>query len=64
MKCLKPRESRILNIKTGEKWFLNASFEELTTIVVSLLKGKYNKHANKTDEEFLEECRTYMAGIM
>lgn len=63
MKCLKPRESRILNIKTGEKWFLNASFDELTTIVVALLKGKYNKPAIKTDEEFVEECRAYLAGL-
>jgi hypothetical protein len=63
MKCAKPRESRILNIKTGEKWFLNASFEELTTIVVALLKGKYTKPAIKTDEEFVEECRAYLAGL-
>jgi hypothetical protein len=63
MKCVKPRESRILNIKTGEKWFLNASFEELTTIVVALLKGKYNKPAIKTDEEFVEECSSYLATL-
>jgi len=62
-KCTKPREARILNIKTGEKWLLNASFEELTTIVVALLKGKYNKPVVKTDEVFVEECRAYMAGL-
>jgi hypothetical protein len=59
----KTRESRILNIKTGEKWFLNASFEELTTIVVALLKGKYNKPVIKTDEEFVEECISYLSTL-
>jgi len=63
IKQKKPRESRILNIKTGEKWFLNASFDELTTIVVALLKGKYNKPVTKTDEEFVEECRAYLATL-
>jgi hypothetical protein len=62
-KCVKPRESRILNIKTGEKWFLNASFEELTTIVVALLKGKYNKPAIKTDDEFVEECISFLSTV-
>jgi hypothetical protein len=60
-KNLKPRETRILNIKTGEIWFLNASFEELTTIVVALLKGKYDKPIAKTDEEFFIECNTYLS---
>jgi hypothetical protein len=59
----KPRETRILNIKTGEKWFLNSSFEELTTIVVALLKGKYNKPAIKTDDEFVEECISYLSTL-
>jgi len=59
----KTRETRILNIKTGEKWFLNASFEELTTIVVALLKGKYNKPAIKTDDEFVEECISYLSTL-
>jgi hypothetical protein len=60
---LKPRETRILNIKTGEIWFLNASFQELTTIVVALLKGKYNKPAVKTDEEFVHDCESYLSNM-
>jgi hypothetical protein len=54
--CSNPRETRIFNIRTGEKWFLNASFHELTTIVVALLKGKYDKPVVKSDEEFVADC--------
>jgi hypothetical protein len=62
-KCLKPRETRILNIKTGEIWFLNASFQELTTIVVALLKGKYSKPVIKTDAEFVHDCESYLSNM-
>lgn len=51
---------RILNIKTGEILLLNASFEQLTTIVVELLKGKYTDILPKTDEEFIQECSQFM----
>ena len=43
---------KILNIKTGELLLLNASMEQLTTIVVLLLKGKYSKQKLLTDIEF------------
>ena len=59
-KCLNPREVRIFNIKTGEILRLNAGFEELTTIVVELLRGKYEPHKPKTNEEFLQDCDTFM----
>jgi len=59
--CSNPRETRIFNIRTGEKWFLNASFHELTTIVVALLKGKYDKPAVKPDDEFVADCRRFIA---
>ena len=55
-----PREVRVFNIKTGEILRLNASFEELTTIVVELLRGKYETHKTKTNEEFLQDCEKYM----
>lgn len=51
---------RILNIKTGEILLLNASFEQLTTIVVELLKGKYTDIVPKTDEEFICEAAEFM----
>jgi len=53
-----PREFRILNVKTGEKWEMNASLEDLTQIVVALLKGKYMKPQDKTDEEFMRDIET------
>lgn len=58
--CLNPRAVRIFNIKTGEILRLNACFEELTTIVVELLRGKYEPHKPKTNEEFLQDCETFM----
>ena len=58
--CLNPREVRIFNIKTGEILRLNATFEELTIIVVELLRGKYESHKPKTQEEFLQDCDKFM----
>lgn len=43
----------LLNIKTGEMLELNASKDELDTIVVALLKGKYGKTGVLTNDEFL-----------
>lgn len=60
MDCSNPREVRLFNIKTGEILRLNASFEELTIIVVELLKGKYETHKPKTNEEFLQDCEKFM----
>ena len=51
-----PRTIRILNIKTGEQLKLEATMEELTQIVVALLKSKYSKPIVKSDEEFTEDC--------
>ena len=50
-----PKEFKIFNIKTGEIMLLNASMEELTQIVVAILRGKYMQVKEKTDEEFLDE---------
>jgi len=58
--CANKREVRIFNIKTGEVLRLNATFEELTTIVVELLRGKYESHKPKTNEEFLQDCERFM----
>jgi len=48
---------KLLNIKTGEIMVLNATMEELTHIVVSILQGKYLEHEPKTDEEFIRGSR-------
>jgi hypothetical protein len=47
------KKVRIGNIRTGEVWELRASTEELTRIVVELLRGKYSRPVAMTDEEFL-----------
>jgi hypothetical protein len=58
--CLDPREARLINIKTGEILRLNATFDDLTTIIVELLKGRYDTESPKTDEEFLSSCRDFV----
>lgn len=50
------RNIRILNIKTGEVLELQATNDELTHIIVALLKGKYCEPIIKTDEEFISDC--------
>jgi hypothetical protein len=52
-----PREFRILNIRSGEIQRLNTTLDELTLIVVSLLRGKYTKLPEKSDDVFMHECR-------
>ena len=54
------RETKILNIKTGELWRLDATFDELTEIMVELLKGKYNEEIIKSDDEFISDCVNYL----
>lgn len=54
------RQTKILNIKTGEIWRLDASLEELTGIVAELLKGKYNETEINTDENFVGMCLEYL----
>ena len=46
---------KILNIKTGELIQLTASMQQLTTVVVLLLKGKYAKQKLLTDSEFVSK---------
>jgi hypothetical protein len=58
--CANKREVRVFNIKTGEILRLNATFDTLTTIVVELLRGKYENHRPKTNEEFLQDCERFM----
>lgn len=46
----------IFNIRTNERLSLNATMEDLNTIIVILLKGKFQKQEIKTDEEFVNDC--------
>lgn len=56
--CVDPREVRIVNIKTGEILRLNAAFDDLTTIVVELLRGKYDPALLKNDADFEADCES------
>lgn len=58
--CVNSREVRVFNIKTGEILRLNATFDELTIIVVELLRGKYERTNPKSNEQFLSECENFM----
>jgi len=52
---------QIVNIKTGEIQELDTEMEtEINKIVITILKSKYFKNENKTDEDFLEECESYL----
>ena len=44
------------NLRTGEKLRLDASDADLTRIMVSLLRGKYEEPVVLSDEEFIEQC--------
>jgi len=54
------KDFKLFNIKTGELLRLDASMEELNTIMVALLKARYKELIPKTDEQFLEDCRSVM----
>lgn len=56
----KSKKARIVNIKTGERLRIDASFDELTHIVVSILKGKYSEYATKPDDVFVQDCLDYI----
>jgi hypothetical protein len=49
------KDFKLFNIKTGECLLLEANIDQLTKIIVALLKGKYEKIEEKTDEEFIRE---------
>ena len=50
------KEFRLFNIKTGDVYKLNASIEEMSEVVIALLKGKYVEYEKKTDEYFYGRC--------
>lgn len=50
-----PKVFCLFNIKTGEYWKLETTYEELTEMMIWMLEGKYGEHVVKTDEEFLNQ---------
>lgn len=55
-----PRNIYILNIRTGEKQVLRSSVKNLTRIVVSLLRNKYEEVKELNNEEFIEMSKSIM----
>jgi hypothetical protein len=51
-----PRKTQVYNLRTGEKLRLDASDADLTRIMVSLLRGKYEEPVVLEDDEFVEQC--------
>jgi hypothetical protein len=51
------KKVKIFNIKSGEIFQLEASTDELTEIVVMLLRGKYDTCEPVCDVDFVENCR-------
>ena len=47
---------KIMNIKTGEHFILNATTEDLNTIILTILHGKYIEKKVQTREEFIQSC--------
>jgi hypothetical protein len=58
------KKFKLLNIKTGELLELNATEDELTKIVVALLKGKYDRLYVRSDEEFLQSSVDYISSFV
>jgi hypothetical protein len=50
------REFKLFNIKTGEILRLESSTEDLTIIMVALLRSKYGKKIAKTKDMFINDC--------
>ena len=57
------KEFKLFNVTSGELYTLNSGLdEELNTIVIALLRGKYDEQTIKTDDEFIEMCQAYLLG--
>jgi len=54
------KEIKLLNIRTGEILRLESTMDELTRIVVALLKSKYGNSSILTDDEFIANGRDYI----
>lgn len=49
---------RLFNIKTGEMFALNATVEQLTTIVVAVIKAKYHNKIKKIEKDYIETANS------
>ena len=49
------KEFVLFNIKTGEKYTLRTTLEQITKVIVRILEGKYVQQVKKTSDDFLHE---------
>ena len=56
------RDFKIFNIKTGDVMRLEATTEQLDTIMIALIKGKYHLRTVKKDDDFIYDCISYITG--
>lgn len=54
------KQFKLLNIRTGEMLRLESGMDDLTKIVTSLLRNKYEKPKKLTDDEFIQKCGEYI----
>jgi len=54
------RDFRIFNIRSGEIYRLEAETDELTYIMIELLKAKYCSPENTDNYEFIEQCKSFL----
>ena len=54
------KQFKLFNIKTGEIFHLDATDEQIDSIMLALLKGKFEKIEKISDEQFLQNCNNYM----
>jgi hypothetical protein len=54
------KKFKIFNIRTKELLSLNATLDDLNTIIVALLRGKFEKQEMKSDEDFIGDCANYL----
>jgi hypothetical protein len=54
------KQFKLLNIRTGEMLRLESGMDDLTKIVTSLLRNKYEKPKKLTDQEFVQKCGEYI----
>ena len=54
---LRTKEFKLFNIRKEEVYKLTASFEELTEIVILMIKGKYEAVVEETNEEFVKSVK-------
>jgi len=55
------RNFKIFNIKTGELLIMDANDEQLNTIMIALLKGKYYVNDPLKDNKFIDDCNNVIS---